>query len=401
VQQLVAGGKSKSVAESAFSTAFGFTPDCSIKPAFATISSASSTAQRLSGLRAAAFSQLTKDLGLTADKQFELIQALAEDLSDGVLDGLKTGGTVVTTASGTTIPVDIANLFSRAMMTFQISTANKSKLTPDRIDPPPFAKTALSSSYKVEYVPGAMAATQGKTTFKIKLSNRSDGSAATGKSITLMPTMYMASMSHSAPVDAVVESSTPGTYDCSVYYLMASGPGMGIWELKVMIGMENATFYPPVAMAMGTTSRATLKGVNDVIGSMMGMGTSKRSYYLFNDGSTFAMSSTFKLFIAAADDAMMMKFPAVSLTSTLHNEMNVAWSVTGMTVQISTDNGNTWTSMNDAGAGHWSISGLNGLAMGGTIKVRMTINGEQKTTDGNAATTGSNDTASFTVVAGM
>jgi hypothetical protein len=399
MQKLVAGGKTKTAAETVFATAFGYTPDCSVKPAFATISSASSTSQRLIGLRAAAFSQLTKDLGLTPAKQFELIQALADDLSDGVLDGLKTGGTAVTTASGTAIPVDITNCFAKALMTFLTSSLNKSKLTTDKIDPPPFAKKSLTTSYIVEYVPGMAVATQGKTSFKIKLSNR-DGSAATGKTITLMPIMHMASMSHSAPVDTVVESATtPGTYDCSVYYLMASGPGMGIWELKVMIGMETATFYPPVAMSMGTTNRATLKGVADVIGSMAG--ASKRTYYLFNDSSTFGMSSTFKLFIASLDDSMMMKYPAVSIGSTLHNEMNAAWAITAMTVEASKDNGATWSSLVDYGGGHWSVSGLTGLATGGTVKVRISINGEQKTTDGNAAVAGTNDFATFTVVAGM
>jgi hypothetical protein len=113
------------------------------------------------------------------------------------------------------------------------------------------------------------------------------------------------------------------------------------------------------------------------------------------------MSSTFKLFIASLDDSMMMKYPAVSIGNTLHNEMNTAWAVTAMTVEASKDNGATWSSLADNGGGHWSVSGLTGLATGGTIKVRISINGEQKTTDGSAAVAGSNDTATFTIVAGM
>jgi hypothetical protein len=236
-------------------------------------------------------------------------------------------------------------------------------------------------------------ATQGKTAFRIKLSNRSDGSAATGRSISLVPLMHMATMSHSAPVDVVVESATPGTYDCAVFYQMASGPGMGIWELKVSTGGENAVFYPPVAMAMGTTSRATLKGVADMIGSS---GTVKRTYNLFNDDSTFGMSSSFKLFIAASDDSMMMHFPVVSLNSSL-----TGLTVNTMIVEATTDGGATWYSLTDNGGGHWSVAGLTGLASGGTVKVRVKINGEQKTTDGNAAIPGTNDAATFTIVAGM
>jgi hypothetical protein len=174
---------------------------------------------------------------------------------------------------------------------------------------------------------------------------------------------------------------------------------MGIWELKVMVGMESAIFYPPVAMAMGTTNRTILKGQTDEIGSMMG--TSKRRYYLFNDGSAFAMSSTFKLFIAAEDDSMMMKYPSVSNNSTLHNAMGAPWTVSDMTVKASTDNGSSWSALTDDGAGHWSASGLTGLSTGGTVKVRVIVNGEQKTTDGAAVTVGANDSATFAIVAGM
>jgi hypothetical protein len=393
VQKLVSGGMTKTAAEAAFSGAFGYTPDCSVKPAFATMSSASTTSQRLMGLRAAAFSQLTKDLGLTPARQSEMLQALADDLSDGTMDGLKTGGTPASTTSGAAIPADIANRFAMSMMTFQTSNLNKSKLTTDQMAPPLFVKKALTDSYIVEYLPGMKAAAQGKTVFKIKLTNRNNGAAAVGKSISLAPMMYMATTSHSAPVDAVVESAIPGTYDCAVFYQMASGPGMGIWELKVSTGGESVVFYPPVDMAMGTTSRATLKGVADMIGSS---GTVKRTYNLFNDGSTFGMTSSFKLFIAASNDSMMMNFPAVSLNSPL-----AGLTVNTMTVEASTDGGVIWNNLTDNGGGHWSVAGLTGLASGGTVKVRVKINGEQKTTDGNAAISGTNDSATFSIVAGM
>ncbi|HEY5973163.1 MAG TPA: hypothetical protein VIU41_00335 [Geobacteraceae bacterium] len=396
VQKLVAGGMGKVSAESAFNTAFGFTPDCSVKPAFASISSAATTTQRLAGLRAAVFSQLTKDLGLAADKQFELLQALATDLADGVLDG-RNGATAVTTASGAPIPADINNRFDQALMAFLASSSNKSKLTTDKVGSLPFAKTALTDSYKVEYLPGTLAASQGKSSFKIKLTNLSDGTPATGRIVKLMPKMHMASMSHGSPVDPVVVDNGDGTYTCTVYYLMASGAGMGIWELKVMIGTDSAVFYPPVAMAMGSTTRATLKGLSDLIPGMMGgMGTN-RTYYLFNEGLA---GSTFKLFIAALDDAMMMNYPAVSVGTTLHDQSNAAWTASTMAVELSADNGTTWITATDSGNGHWSATGLTGLASGGTVLVRMTINGEQKSTNG-LAVAGANGSASFTIAAGM
>jgi hypothetical protein len=393
IQKLVKGGMTRIAAEAAFGLAFGYTPDCSVKPAFAAMSSASTMTQRLAGLRAAAFSQLAKDLGLPADKQFELVHALADDLSDGVLDGAKSG-VAVTTASGTAIPADVAGRFAKAFAAFLTGGLNKSKLTST-----PFSTTFLTPSYKVEYVPGTMSATQGKTSFKIRLTNRSDGTPATGKAITLMPKMYMSTMSHAAPVDQVVESGTPGTYDCTVYYLMASGPGMGYWELKVMIGMESACFYPQVAMTMGSTARATLKGVSDTYPGMMG--PAKRTYYLFNGGlSGMGDSKTFQLFIAAADDSMMMSYPPVSPGSTLHDATNAAWTVSAMAVEASSDGGSTWTAGLDGGGGHWSVAGLAGLGSGGTILTRITVNGEQKTTDGNAPA-GANGYATFTIVPGM
>lgn len=397
IQRLVAAGKTRAQADTLFNSTFGYTPDTTSRPVFAGMSSAATAGQRLAGVRAAAFSQLTKDLGIAADKQSDLLAAVAADLADGTLDG---GYTV----SGVTVPVDLAGKFNTALVTFQNSTQNKSKLTIAQLGDLPFAKTALTASYKVEYIPGTMAAAQGKTSFKIKLSNRADGTAATGKTIKLMPKMYMPTMSHSAPVDVVTESATPGTYDCSVYYLMASGPGMGIWELKVMIGMESALFYPPVAMAMGSTVRATLKGVNDTIGAMMGMGTSARTYYIFNEGVSGMGPYTFKLFLAAADDSMMMKFPAVSGGTTLHDAMNAAWTVDGATsaLQVSSDSGTTWVSATDLGYGHWSAAGLSGLSSGGAVRVKVNINGEQKTTAGSATLSTTNlDYALFTITAGM
>lgn len=394
IQKLIAAGKSKSAAEAAFAAAFGYTPDIAVKPVFAGISSAATTSQRLAGVRAAAFSQLTSDLAIAPDKQFELITAIAADLADGSLDGGYTVG-------GKSIPADLANKFSSAMVTFQNSSFNKSKLTISQLGEPLFAKTALTASYKVEYLPGTVKAAQGKTTFQIKLTNRSDGTPATGKSITLMPKMYMATMSHAAPVDVVTESATPGTYDCTVYYLMASGPGMGVWELKVMIGMENATFYPQVAMAMGSTARATLKGGTDTIASMMGM-SAGRTYFLFNEGVTGMNSTTFKLFLAAADDSMMMKFPAVYGGATLHNAMSMAWTVDAATsqVRVSSDGGANWVIATDNGGGHWTATGLTGLMTGGTIRVMVSINGEQKTTSGSATLSTTNlDYALFTIVA--
>jgi len=400
IRELIRGGKTRTAALTAFATAFGYTPDSMVKPAFACISSAATTAQRLSGLRAAAFSQLAKDLGIPAAKQHELLLALAEDLADDVLDGKKTGGTAVTTASGTAIPLDIANRFGQALVGFQLSANNKSKLKPDQIGAPVFHKMALTTSYIVEYVPGTMAAATGKSMFSIRLSNL-DGTPAIGKAVTLRPYMYMSTKSHTTPMEPVVDNGD-GTYSCTVYYVMSTamnGMSMGIWELTVTVdGTESAKFYPVVGMPMGgTTPLAKLSGVIDKTDpanpvdtdSIMGMaGKETRTWFLFNDGlSGTAGNNTFKLFLATKEmAASMLTFPAVRIGDTLLNQSGTPWTVSSIVVEVSTDKTN-WAPATDTGNGHWSAANLTGLAPGtaGSVHVRLFVNGLQKTTDGSAA----------------
>jgi hypothetical protein len=391
IRKMVAGGKSKTAAESSFNAAFGYTPDSSVKPAFVNMSTASTDKQRLAGLRIAAFSQLTKDLINDPAKQFELIDALANDMSDDSLNG-KNAGVAVSTASGTAIPEDISNRFVAALVNFQTGALNKTKLTADKIGTIPFNKTSLTASYKVEYLPGTIAANQGRTSFKIKLTNRSDGTPATGKTVTLLPFMYMASKSHTTPADAVIEdTATPGTYSCNVYFVMSSttvsGASMGIWQLKVNIGSEAAYFFPNVAMPpSGITTLTKLTGINDSISTSAG--PEKRTYFLFRDNLTTGTGGnyTFDLFLATKES--MLSFPAVKVGSQLKDQTGAVWTVNTLTVEVSTDT-TTWVNAIDGGNGHWSASGLTGLAAGvaGKIYVKVRVNSEQKTTDGFATGT--------------
>jgi len=391
---VTAHGKTINEAETAFQGAFGYTPDISITPVNAP-PSGTDMSGCLSGLRAITFSKLTEDLGLAPEHQFDLLGALAGDLDDGQLDGMN-GAAPVTIVAGTDMPEDIQNRFEHALTgLLSDSTVNHTGLTPDQIEMLPFSKVALTDTYRLEYVPGMMAAQQGKTTFKIRITIRNDGSPAAGLGVSLMPMMYMAAHNHSTPVDSVTEDgANPGTYICSVYYLMASGSSMGYWELKVMVGGmmgETATFYPSVGMAMGAdTVRAILKGQSDMITGMLG--PENRTYYLFNDG---ADSSSFNFFIAAKES--MMNYPAISTGTVLHDESGTQWTVNPIEVSVSTDETN-WIPATDYTGGHWSVSGLSGLTAGttGTIYVKITINGEQKTTDGSAVSV-TNGYAAFTV----
>lgn len=407
IQMLIAGGKTKAAAEADFAKFFGYIPDTSVKTVFAGMSSAATTSQRLAGLRAAAFSQLAKDLSIAPDKQFDLVNALASDLADGALDG---GYTVASIA----VPADVSNRFSQALVSFQMSANNKSKLTPDKIGAPVFNKVALTPNYRVEFIPAMTGAAMGKTTFQVKLTNRADSSPASGlTNITLQPFMYMSSKSHTTPAMAVAESSTPGTYDCTIYYVMPtsmSGVSMGVWEVKVKIGAtETATFYPDVAMSMGTTSLVKLTGVVDTSiptapvysDGILGITGVKetRTYFLFNDGiAKEGMGSTYTVKLFTATKEMMTSFPAVYNGKVLKNDSNADWTVSGMTLEVSSDKTN-WTPLVDtAGDGHWTVSGIT-PDMNGKIYVRLTVNGLQKTTD-SAAVGAANGYQTITIASG-
>lgn len=264
--------------------------------------------------------------------------------------------------------------------------------------------TTPASTYLVEYIPGMMPASEGKTEFKLRVMKRSDGSMAKGLNISLIPTMFMNNgKSHSTPMDSIVDNSD-GTYSCTLYYLMASETmmmgmptSMGHWELQVKIGTETATLYPYVKMAMSNnTAKGSLKGQADIISTMTG--TEKRGYYLFKDDVVTGVTSTFSLFIAAKES--MTSFPAIS-SGTVLTSPTGTWAVDPATTTLlaSTDL-STWVTGTDFGSGHWSIGGISGLSSGvtGTVYVQLTVNGELKTIDGLASNgSGTNTYATFAV----
>ncbi|MDA8099464.1 MAG: hypothetical protein M0042_07555 [Nitrospiraceae bacterium] len=259
------------------------------------------------------------------------------------------------------------------------------------------SSTSSTPVYTVAYVPGTgmNAPVQGKTTFQLMITKQSDGSAATGLTPTVSLLMHMENgMNHATPIDSVKESmATPGAYDCSVYYLMASGPGMGTWEMKVTVAGETTTFNPDVAMAMGTeTVKATLYGPDDIVSGMSG--TSYNKYYLFRDGMISAAMPSLKLFISHSESSLM-EFKSASAGSVMSSPTG---TITQMSVEASSDGGTTWISGTDNANGHWSVPGLTGLVSGQstTILVKMSVNSQDKTTDGKTPS-GTNEYASFSV----
>ncbi len=420
-------GKTAIEATAAFIDAFGFTPDYTTAPTDASApAQGAEQASLLSGLRAATFSQLANDLGLLSTAQFALFSALATDLSDGTLDGHAASGAITIEGTSTELPVDIQNRFVRALINFR-NGRDASGLANSNIGILPFAKTAITDNYKIDYLPGMHAAVNGKTEFTLKISDHND-MAQTGLTVSIKPTMNMDGMVHGTAFEGTCsEGATTGVYGCTIYYLMPSimmnDRSMGFWELKVTVGGhdgEHVFFHPSVTMAMGDTVQVRLKGRNDKISSSInhetdnGTGsdhsgdnmhaamrshpeddntdgmtneTEVRTYYLFKKSLTGTTGShSFAFFIAAKEN--MMHYPAVSVGTTLNSgDLNYELSIVTMSVEVSTDAINWVTATDHGGHGHsgqWVAENISGLTDGSeaVLYVRLIVEGEQKTTDG-------------------
>ncbi len=141
----------------------------------------------------------------------------------------------------------------------------------------------------------------------------------------------------------------------------------GYWDLKFMVAGEEAHFYPTVMMAMGDTAQVRLKGVDDKIMSMMTGTMVGRTYFMFKDSLTGGMGSyDFSVFVAAQET--MMNFPAV-----FDNSMLSGNTLVNATVEISDDDGASWTLATDGGNGVWTATGLT-LTDGVEDQIRIRVN---------------------------
>lgn len=249
----------------------------------------------------------------------------------------------------------------------------------DSSTPNPNIKT--SASYTVEYVPGAMDAAMGKTQFQISVTDLITKDAVTGEMVTLMPMMYMTDKTHSTPVDGdCTESTTAGTYDCTVFYVMAdvdsTGASIGDWELTVMVGGmggESVIFEPSVGMAMGGTAMVKLKH------EALAMPTMVRTFQVFKSDLTgTAGDHAFELFTSTMET--MMSFPAVYEGVVLNADTMMPLTINPMAVRVSTDpafpaTNATVSAIPDAN-GYWTATSIQGLVDGeeGTLYVEVTIN---------------------------
>jgi hypothetical protein len=400
VHDLRAAGRTPAQARDNCVAAFGFADNASVGPRNDNSvmgMGMDNVARRLAGLRAVAFSQLARDLGVSPDNQFKLIAALGSDLRDGVLDG-RFGVDNVDIYPGKPLPEDIQARFSDSLTAcFLDPNVNRTGLTASQIGSPPMATVALTTSYRVEYIPVTIPA-QGRTDFRIKVNNRSNGTIAPGLPVRIVPWMYMATKDHSSPIDNAIVDNGDGTYACTVYYVMGSA-GMGFWELRVVVAGETATFHPFVGMPGADTARATLKGTDNAAS----IPVAQRNYFLFKDGAMSGATGAhiFKVYLAANDN--QSSFPQLQVGTVLHTPAGTPFTVDTITLDASTDN--TFNSgvvvgTPAAGTAHWTLSGLSGLLSGqpGKVYVRLTVNGERKTMTG-APDNGTNGFATFNVTA--
>jgi hypothetical protein len=396
-------GKTRAEAEAAFAAAFAYTPDVSVTPADATTAPAADETddETLAGFRAGAFSQLAMDLGLSQDDQFALFTALAQDLSDDKLDGVDASGAVAIGTTGEFLEADIQNRFSMALVNFNNSAYNLTGLDNNEFGDIPFAKVALTTNYQIEYKQTSMMGpVNGKDTFQIHVTKRSDGSDATGLANMLMPTMYMlGTHKHSTPmpVPAITEDGN-GLYTVTLYYLMPTAMG-GYWDLKFTIDGETTHFYPTVMMAMGDTPQVRLKGVDDKIMSMMTGTQVGRTYFIFKNSLTGGMGNyDFSVFVAAQES--MMSFPPVTDGLNLNSGALVV-DINTTEVSISVNGGSFAPASTNGNDGIWSASGISlNEGVENQIKIMLTVNNEVKTTDGMVLDPGVNDYQTFTVTPG-
>jgi hypothetical protein len=379
-----------------FEQAFGYRPDLALMPAAMTEAQPDpGSPDSLAGMRAAGFSQLLHELGLPESAHYPMLLALASDLADGSADGRRDAQPVaIAEHPDVTLPQDVGARFGRALINFAAnSERNRSGLQPGALPGIPGAGSAWSDSYRFELVAPAAGARVGKSLFTLRVLDHA-GQAVAGVVPAMTIRMYMAAGHvHSTPSAGCSETDSNGDALCTPYFLMASsmanGTHMGHWRLTFALDGETVDFFPEVSMAMGDTQRVQLKGTGtDLIGGMNGM-TTARAYNLFLDSLSVvdmaAEDPQWRLGFYVSAQESMMSFPPLMVGWDLNPGTAFELQPDTITLEASLD-GTTWIDAVSMGDGVWSVSGL-ALIEGDSnlVSLRLTVNGEVKTTNGAVA----------------
>lgn len=234
-------------------------------------------------------------------------------------------------------------------------------------------------------------AKEGKSVFKLNVKDLS-GTAAASVVPNMKPMMAMDAARgghhHSTPYTGCTETDAAGDSECTVYFLMpskmANGTVMGKWNLMFSLpDTEGSIDYSP-DVSMNMMAKAQLKGgAGDKIPKMTMM--ENRTYYIFNNGITKTVdTSSVELFLAAKES--MMSFPTLTDNVVLNKDTDNALTIDSQSIilKVSSDK-ETWvdaTSL-DAAKGTWKAEGINNLMK--TLFIKLSVNGTEKTTDGEVA----------------
>lgn len=433
-------GKTLAAAGDLFEDALGYQPDLGAKPfdPSAAAPAEASGADNNAAFRAGLFSQLANDLGLSGDNLAALPTALAQDLSDGALDGMDETGNPVSVAGLNLQTLHAAKPLPfralEAYSSFAGSDKNAASLsTPDgkmpavTYDLPGSVKRVTVGSRGVDvklettaalpFMPGFWTA---RVAHKVTLTDAATGlpidvtSDAEIVDVSQYPFMKMLSgHNHSSPHGHMADKSDAvnGNYIMDTYYVMGSemmgmSRPMGSWEYAVNLGQDTdadgeadqtikVRFHPKVMMPMADVLVSTVSNAADQWTGMMGAGPRPYRVWLHevsasgadHDVTVFATTSDMSMPMGGMDMGGghgSMSFPAVYTGQTLG--MNPGVTLNAVVVEMSAD-GSNWvtadaiTAMGGTGTGRYqaAVTGLNTAAQG-TLHVRLTVNGNVMTT---------------------
>ncbi len=416
IREMVVNGKTLAQAETAFQSAFGYTPDpkaTAFDPTVAAPADATQ-AQRQASNMVGVYSQWGNDLGLAGDELAQMPAALAADLGDGTLDGAANG------VAQTIGSVDLQQLNGENGLTARYMTAMGSYIggakngagftNLDLPDLPTAGVTealpatrvitlASGQEVKVELTMGSnsplpMMPSVAHNVHKVTLTDNANGAAVdvtAGGTTTAVKSSVLMHMlsghSHTAPhsvnYDAANSDPANGIYLFDAYYVMASSMGgapSGVWDFEVVVtdgGTDtSALFHPEVKMAMdGSVYFSKGSNSNDTTMNMEGA-TSPRPYWAWLNSVTANTAGGHDLTLFISTKVTMMSFPAVYSGVDLGTAMAANVKAT-VTVEVSVDSGTTWTAMTEDGNGYFSTTALAGLTSGtaNTVMVRLTVDG--------------------------
>jgi len=266
------------------------------------------------------------------------------------------------------------------------------------------AAVADGGGYEATYVPVGAGLTVGKSRFSLRISR--NGSPATGLSskIAISPLMAMEKMSHGNPVppDAVKESETPGLYDVTTFFTMASvdssGKPAGQWTLNVSIGAEPKIGLP-VTVSPATGTDATHAILRNAADTFTAMGSPKmRSWVMFRDRlEKDGTGQRFGVFLATVQEGMLVWPPVTAGLKLLDASGKVQLTVEALSLSASVD-GATWAPMTCDANARCAATLSSVPATGAKILVKLQVNGKDYTTDGAASDPAkSNGFATFAV----